>query len=166
MGGKWLYKTACSILLLNYTCSFFSRHFVRVRVVQRYRSTDMSVAWKNLRFILSDISNFHIVDNVSIAVHGLPMFMSTSISVDEILLPRYMNLSRAVHVLPTCMLTSISVDEILLLRYMNLSRADHVLPTCMLTSISVDEILLPRYMNLAIEVHDLLMCLLTSLFSR
>ena len=36
---------------------------------------------------------FHMVDNLSIAVHALPISMLKSLSIDVILLPRYMNWS-------------------------------------------------------------------------
>ena len=36
---------------------------------------------------------FRVIDNSSIAFHAFAMRMLTSLSVDEILLPRYMNLS-------------------------------------------------------------------------
>ena len=42
-------------------------------------------------FILSDKSDFHIIDNQSIAVHNFANCMLTSLSVDEILLLRYVN---------------------------------------------------------------------------
>ena len=54
-----------------------------------YSSTDMVTAWKNSHFILSERSDFHMVDYLSIAVHVLPMCMLTSLSVDEILLLRF-----------------------------------------------------------------------------
>ena len=73
------------------------------------------------------------------------------------------------------MLTSLSVDEMLLLRYMNrstnfilldrsdwdlidnLSIAFHNFTRCMLTSLSVDEILLLRYMNWPTNFKELLL---------
>ena len=42
-------------------------------------------------FILSEVSDFHIVSNLSIVAHALPMAMLTLLSVDEILLLRYVN---------------------------------------------------------------------------
>ena len=41
------------------------------------------------------------VDNLSIAVNSLYIRMLISLSVDEILLPRYVNCSIVVHALPT-----------------------------------------------------------------
>ena len=46
---------------------------------------------KKFRFILSDIRFLHKINNLSIVVHALPMSTLSSFSVDEILLPRYMN---------------------------------------------------------------------------
>ncbi len=53
----------------------------------------MAVVWKNSHFILSERTDFHMVVNLSIADHAFPMLLLTSLSVDEILLPRYMNFS-------------------------------------------------------------------------
>ena len=38
-------------------------------------------------------SDFHMISNLSIAVHTFPMHMLASLSVDEILLPKYVNWS-------------------------------------------------------------------------
>ena len=46
---------------------------------------------KEFYLILSEQSYFHMVDNLSWKVHVLHLSMSTSLSVDEILLPRYGN---------------------------------------------------------------------------
>ena len=72
---------------------FFSKHFVRVQVVQPFSSADTATAWKNSHFILSEGSDFDIIDNLSIAVHAFPMCIVTLLSVDEILLFRYVNWS-------------------------------------------------------------------------
>ena len=52
-----------------------------------------TAAWKKLRFILSVRSDFHMIDNLSIAVHIFVSRVSMSFSVDETLLPRKVNLS-------------------------------------------------------------------------
>ena len=65
-----------------------------------YSNTDTDTAWKNSNWILSKRSDFHVVDNQSIAVHALPMSVLILLSVDEILLPRYMNLSTSFRGLP------------------------------------------------------------------
>ena len=45
-------------------------HFVRVYVVYPYSSIDTVTAWKKSCFILSDRLDFHMIDNLSIAVHA------------------------------------------------------------------------------------------------
>ena len=60
-------------------------------MVQLYSSTDTPAAWKVSGFILSERSDFQMVDNLSIAFHALSMYMLKSLSVEEILLPRHMN---------------------------------------------------------------------------
>ena len=50
----------------------------------------VALTWLHFRRI-PILSDFHMVDNLLIMVHVLPMRMLTSLSVDEILLPRYMN---------------------------------------------------------------------------
>ena len=47
----------------------------------------MATAWKKYGFILSEKSDFHMVDNLSIEVHAFLIHMLISLSVDEILLP-------------------------------------------------------------------------------
>ena len=56
-----------------------------------YNSSNTATAWKKTLFILSERSDFHMVDNLSIEVYAVPMGMLTSLSVDEILLQRYVN---------------------------------------------------------------------------
>ena len=46
-------------------------------------------AWKKSRFILSRGSDFNMIDSLSIRVHTFPMCEWTSLSEDEILLPRF-----------------------------------------------------------------------------
>ena len=105
MGGKWPYnycfvrcclqnllKTACRILV-QYPLVFFFMRFVSVHMVLPYSSTDIATAWKKSRFILSERSDFYMIDNLSITVHAFTRRMFISLSVDEILLPRYLNWS-------------------------------------------------------------------------
>ena len=47
----------------------------------------MTAAWKTLRFILSVISDFHMTDSLSIAVHAFASRLLMSVLVDETLLP-------------------------------------------------------------------------------
>ena len=64
-----------------------------LKLFQPYSSNDKATAWKNACFILRERSDFHLVNNLFIAVHFFPMHMLTSLFVDEILLLRYMNWS-------------------------------------------------------------------------
>ena len=87
-----LFKTAHSIVVL---CPFslFSICFVSIHVVHPYSSIDTAIASKKSCFILSDRSDFHMIDNQSIVVYIFAQYMLTSLSIDKILLPRYVNLS-------------------------------------------------------------------------
>ena len=67
--------------------------FISAYVVQSYSCTDSLIAWKNSRFILHEISDFQMIDRLSIAVPTFPVRMLTSLLVDEILLPRCVSLS-------------------------------------------------------------------------
>ena len=97
MGGKWLYS--CCFVgfyfldLFKTAWTILSLHFVSIYVVYPYRSIDTGTVWKNSHFILSDRSDFHMINNVLITVHTFTRHMLTSFSVDEMLLPMYMNLS-------------------------------------------------------------------------
>ena len=46
---------------------------------------------KNSRLILSERLNFSMIDSLVLAFYAFPIRISTSITVDEILLPRYVN---------------------------------------------------------------------------
>ena len=99
MGGRWsysrrfmgyclqdLFNTPRSILV-RFLSSFSSRRLVSVHVVHPYSSIDMFAAWKKLSFILSGRSDFHMTDNLSIAVHTFASRIQMSFSVDETLVP-------------------------------------------------------------------------------
>ena len=127
IGGRWpytccfkgccfqdLFNIACSILVQLSSC-FFSIHFVSVHVVHPYSRIDTPAALKKLRFILSDRSDFHMINNLSIAVHTFARHIL--MSVDEMLLPRYVNfstnfseLSFSVEIFPSWFLDHISVQ--------------------------------------------------------
>ena len=87
-----LFKIAHSILVW-FPSGFFFKHFIRVQVVQTYNSSGTATAWTNSPFNSSKRSDFHTVINLLIALRAFLMHMLTSISIDEILLPRYMNSS-------------------------------------------------------------------------
>ncbi len=66
-----------------------------------YSSIDTTAAWKKLRFILSVMSDFHMIDSLSIAVHAFVSRVSMSFSVDETLLPRSVNLFTSFREVPS-----------------------------------------------------------------
>ena len=67
---------------------FFSICLVSLHVVHPYSSIDTTASCKKLRFILSVRSDFHMTDNLSIAVNVFGSHVSMSVWVDETLLPR------------------------------------------------------------------------------
>ena len=83
-------------ILVKLPSSFFSKRLVCVNVVHPYCSIDTTAAWKKLLFILSVRSHFHLTDSLSTAVHAFASRMLMSVSVDETLLPRLVNLSTSV----------------------------------------------------------------------
>ena len=87
-----LFNIALSILV-QFSCSLFPEYFVRVHVMHPFSRINMTAGWKKLRFILLDRSYFHMINNLSIAVHASASCLLMSFSVDEMLLPRYVNLS-------------------------------------------------------------------------
>ena len=91
-GFQDLFNIACSILV-QWPSSFFSIHLVSVHLVHPYRRLDTTTAWKKLRFILSDKFDFHMINNLSMAIHTFTSHILMSFSVDETLLLRYVNLS-------------------------------------------------------------------------
>ena len=105
MGGKWpyiCYFVACCFhdlfsiarsILVQYPSSLFSIRFFSVHVVHPYWSTDTTAAWKKSRFILSDRLDPRLIDSESIAVHTFARCILRSLSVDETLLLKYVNLS-------------------------------------------------------------------------
>ena len=66
--------------------SLFSIH-----AVLRYSNTDIVKARKKSCFISLNRSDFHVIDNLFIAVKASTWCMLTSLSVDEMLLSRYVN---------------------------------------------------------------------------
>ena len=105
MRGKWPYSCCflrvlllifiqnSTYILVQLPIIFDFKRFVRIHLVQPYSSTDTITAWKNVSFILSERSSFQMIDNQSIAIPAVPICILTSFSVDEILLPRYVNMS-------------------------------------------------------------------------
>ena len=85
-----LFKTVRSTLV-SILSSFFSIRFVIVHVVNPCSCIDSVTTLEKYHFILSDISDFHMMDNLSIVVQAFTRRMLTLISEDEMLLPRYVN---------------------------------------------------------------------------
>ena len=71
---------------------FLSKPVVGIQVLQPYCSTDMATTWKK-SILFYQRSNFHVIDNVSVAVHVFPIRVLISLSVDEIVPPGYGNCS-------------------------------------------------------------------------
>ena len=63
-----------------------AKSFLSIRLVS---SIDTTAAWKKkLCYILSNKSDFHMTDSLSMAVHAFASHMLMLLSVDETLLPR------------------------------------------------------------------------------
>ena len=94
MGGKWLYSCCfvrCSFqdmfniarsILVQLPSSFFSVRFVGVHVVYPYSRIDKTTARKKFRFILLDRSDFHMIDDLSIADRAFTSHILMSFFVD------------------------------------------------------------------------------------
>ena len=95
MVGKWpysccfvgcclqdLFSIACSILVYL-SSSFFFICLINIHVVHPYSNINMTAAWKELRFILSVRSDFHMTDILSIAVHVFASRVLMSVLVDK-----------------------------------------------------------------------------------
>ena len=70
-------------ILVQLSSIFFS-----ILMVHPYFSIGTIAAWKKLRYILSDRSDFHMNNTLSIAVHAFGSHVLTSFSVGEMLLPK------------------------------------------------------------------------------
>ena len=64
-----LFNLACCILG-QFPSTFYSIRLVSVHLVHPYSRIDKTTAWKRLRFILSDRYDFHMIDNLLIAIHA------------------------------------------------------------------------------------------------
>ena len=58
-----------------------------------YSCIETATARKKFRFILSDRSDFRMIDSLSVAVNAITRCISKSLSVDETLPQRYVNMS-------------------------------------------------------------------------
>ena len=80
-----------TLSLCSSDLAFFSMYFIRVQAVQLFNSTD-SYSLEEFPFYLIRF-DFHMANEISIAVNVLQVPMLTMLSVDEILLPRHMKWS-------------------------------------------------------------------------
>ena len=69
---------------------FFSKHFVSVHVMHPYSSINTTRAWKKSCFVFLV---FHMVNKPSVPFHACATRMLTSLSGNEILQSKYVNLS-------------------------------------------------------------------------
>ena len=92
----------CSKQHLAFLCNlaFFFQVFHRSPGVATIQLYWHSYNLEHSRFILSKRSTFHVIDNMFIAVHTFSMYMLTSLSVDETLLPCYEKWSTSFRILP------------------------------------------------------------------
>ena len=75
------------------TDCFVVSQLFSVHVVHPYSCIDSTASWKKSCFILSNRSEFDMSESLSIAVHAFDRCVLTSHSLDETLLPRYVNVS-------------------------------------------------------------------------
>ena len=75
-------------ILVKLPYDFFSVRLVSVHMEHPYSRMDKTATRKKLCFILSERFDFHMIDNLSIAVHALASRTLISFSVGETLLPR------------------------------------------------------------------------------
>ena len=104
MGSRWPYScyVGCCFQdlfniahrnLLQLPSSFFSICLVSIHVVYPYSKLVRPLLGKKLHFLLLYKSDFHMIDNLAIAVHTFVGHVLVSFSVDEMLFMRYMNLT-------------------------------------------------------------------------
>ena len=98
MGSGWSYSRCLVVccfhelfsivrrILVQLPSSLFSIRFVNVYVVHAYSSMNTTAAWKKLRFMLLDGSDFHMTDNQSIAYLAFASRVLMSFSINETLL--------------------------------------------------------------------------------
>ena len=77
--------------LHNFFHFFFSKYFIKFYEMQPFCCSDTATDWKNICFILSERSDFYLIDNLSLIAHAVPLGILASFSVDEILLLSYVS---------------------------------------------------------------------------
>ena len=81
--GKWVVAQLLLFGILQICKAFFSIRLVSVYIVHPYSRIDTTTAWKKMGFILSERFDFHIINNLSIAVLIFASCSLLSFSVDE-----------------------------------------------------------------------------------
>ena len=74
--------------------------FVSILVVHPFSSNDTVKAWKKSYFILSEKSDFYMINNLSVVVYTFTRCRLILLSVDDILLLKYVNWSTNSRCLP------------------------------------------------------------------
>ena len=96
--------------------------FVSIPVVHPFSSIDTATSWKKPHFIISIRLDFHKINSLSKAFHAFIKLMLILLSVDKMLLPRYVNWSTDfrgwplwVQITPFCLKCNFTVKCLLLL---------------------------------------------------
>ena len=94
------------IIFAQFPSSFSSMRLLYVHVVHPYCSIDTPATWKKSRYILSDRSNFYMIDNLSIAIHAFARYICIYIYNEKFQfngfkikpLPKFQMMHRYVHI--------------------------------------------------------------------
>ena len=111
MGDKWSYSccffnTAVRIFFQNQHVAFLCSSHLAIFLLLFFFNVSLEPRWSNYTveptqpqvgsnsvLFFSEISGFHMIDNLSIEVHAFPTCILALLSVDEILMSRYLNMS-------------------------------------------------------------------------
>ena len=143
MRDRWLYShcfVGCCLqdlfkmthgICAKFLPNFFSMCFVSIDLVHLFGSIKIATAWKKYSFILLDRSDFHIINNLSIAFHAF----GWCISVDEMLLLKYVNWFTHFRSLPLPVEMAFYLKYILF--YLNSHESQHLLPLVLSYTIGI-----------------------------
>ena len=92
MPCSWFFVGCCFQDLFNIARRILVQFASSVLVEQPLRRIDI-ILFGKITFYLSDRSDFHMIDIISIAVYAFAWRILMSFSVDEMLLPKYVSLS-------------------------------------------------------------------------
>ena len=71
--------------MCNSNLAVFSMRYLKFEVVQLNKINDSVSTWKNLRFMSSEVSDFHAVGILLVGFHSFPIHMFKLLSVDKLL---------------------------------------------------------------------------------